>query len=180
MYRNQLVAEERSHNHLYESTFDCQPYLSSDVMTESLSREQTAYALGQITASKVLPSLTLLENGSELLVYRVDLRSSLNGSLVEELVKVLEADAEDFHWNQVEANSYLCVIGAGVAASIDTTPGQEQLFLRYANALVPALYNAQRAEALPRSTLFLQSALFERFDLLLAEVRKRTWFWVAE
>jgi hypothetical protein len=181
MYRNQFVSEERAHLPLYESTFECQPYLSSDVMaTETLSAEQAAYALGQVTANKVLPSLTLLENGYELLEYRVNLRYSLNGDLINELVRVLENDGEEFHWNKVDTSSYLCVIGAGVAACIDATPGQEQLYLRYANTLVPALHNAQRAEALPRSLLFLQTALYERVDALLTEVRKRMWYWTTE
>ena len=178
MYRNQFVPEERARIGAYESTFDCQPFLADGATMQALTPEQTAYALGQVTANQVLPSLTLLENGYELLEYRVDLREALNADLVKELVAVLENDGADLHWNQVDASSYLCVIGAGVAACIDTTPGQEQLFLRYANALVSALHDAQRSEALPRSLLFLQTALYERFDALLAEVRKRTWYWM--
>lgn len=180
MYCNQVVPEERARIGAYESTFERQPFLSDDTTIQGLTPEQTAYALGQVTANRVLPSLTLLENGYELLEYRVDLRESLNADLVKELVAVLENDGADLHWNQVDVNSYLCVIGAGVAASIDTTPGQEELSLRYANTLVSALHNARRAEALPRSLLFLQTTLYERFDTLLAEVRKRTWYWMGK
>jgi hypothetical protein len=180
MYRNQLVAEERARIGAYESTFDIQPFLSGGASMQPMTPEQTAYALGQVTAASVLPSLTRLENGYELLEYQVDLRQKLNGDLVKELVAVLDSDGADLHWNQVDVCSYLCVIGAGVAACIDTTPGQEQLTLRYANALVSALHNAHRAEALPRSLLFLQTTLYERFDALLAEVRKRTWYWVGK
>jgi len=180
MYRNQLVPEERACIGTYESTFDCQPFLTGETAMQPMTPEQTAYALGQVTANQALPSLTVLENGYELLEYKVDLGKSLSSELVKELVKVLATDGADLHWNQVAVNSYLCVIGAGVAACIDTTPGQEQLSLRYANTLVSALHNAHHAEALPRSLLFLQTALYERFDALLAEVRKRTWFWMGK
>jgi hypothetical protein len=180
MYRNQIVPEERARIGAYESTFDQQPFLSNDTPMQALTPEQMAYALGQVTANGVLPSLTRLENGYELLEYRVDLREALNADLVKELVVVLENDGADLHWNQVDVSSYLCVIGAGVAACIDATPGQEQLSLRYANGLVSALHNAHRAEALPRSLLFLQTTLYERFDALLAEVRKRMWYWVGK
>jgi hypothetical protein len=178
MYRNQLVPEERARIGAYESTFECQPFLLDDVTMPALTPEQTAYALGQVTAHSVLPSLTLLENGYELLEYRVDLRETLNADLVKELVAALENDGADLHWNQVDVSSYLCVIGAGVAACIDTTSGQEQLSLRYANTLVSALHDAHQAEALPRSLLFLQTTLYERFDALLAQVRQRTWYWM--
>jgi|FLYN01.1.fsa_nt_gi hypothetical protein len=180
MYRNQLVPEERARIGAYESTFERQPFMSSEAAIQDMTAEQMAYALGQVTANNVLPSLTLLENGYELLEYRVNLRETIHADLVSELVKVLESDGADLHWNQVDVNSYLCVIGAGVAACIDTTPGQEQLSLRYANTLVSALHNAHRAEALPRSLLFLQTTLYERFDALLAEVRRRTWYWMGK
>lgn len=180
MYRNQLVLEERARIGVYESTFEYQPFLPGDATLQSTMPEQMAYALGQVTASAVLPSLTLLENGYELLEYRVNLRQSMSGELVNELVTVLETDGADLHWNQVDVCNYLCVIGAGVAACIDTSPGREQLSLRYANTLVSALHNAHHAAALPRSLLFLQTTLYERFDALLAAVRQRTWFWVGE
>ena len=179
-YKNQLVAEERIRPHIYESTYEQQPFLASgDLDIHDMTPEQTAYALGQVTAPNILPTLTLLENGYELLEYRVELRAALHGELVNELVDVLDAAGADLHWNQVDANCYLCVIGAGVAACIDTTPQQEQLYLRYANTLVDALHNAHRAAELPRSLLFLETTLHERFDALLAEVRNRTWHWLS-
>ncbi|MBI5667009.1 MAG: hypothetical protein HZC41_03305 [Chloroflexi bacterium] len=145
--------------------------------SDVLSPEQTAYALAQVTAATVLPPLTRLNSGSELLDYRVSLREVLGSALVPELAAAL--NEPDPHWQQVHASGYACVIGAGVAAYLDITPGSESLSLRYANALVPVLLNARRAAELPRSRLFLQTALYERFDALLARARARAWFWLA-
>jgi len=181
--RNPVIFEERVRPGVYESTYECQPFLSRGELPwdmQALTQEQMAYALGQVTASNVLQSLTLLENGYEMLEYHVNLRDSLHPDLVKELVSVLDSSGSSLYWNQVDVSCYLCVIGAGVAACIDTTPGQEQLYLRYANTLVDALHQAQRAAELPRSLLFLQTTLYERFDLLLAEVRKRTWHWLTK
>ena len=144
----------------------------------ALSREQTAYALAQVSASRVLPSLIDLGTGSALLDYHVSLRDCLDTVLVLELVSVLDDYGQDLHWEQIEATLYAGVIGAGVAACIDTTPEHECLYFRYANALEIQLNNAHRAAELPRSVLFLQSALFERFDTLLDYVRARTWYWL--
>ena len=81
-------------------------------------------------------------------------------------------------WGQVGPRSYLCVIGAGVAACIDAEPGDEQLYLRYDNDLANALFHAGRTIDLPRSRLFLQQTLYEKFDVPLALMRARVWNWL--
>jgi uncharacterized membrane protein YgaE (UPF0421/DUF939 family) len=111
--------------------------------------------------------------------YQVRLRNQMDSALVDELNAALALNDPDSNWKQIEAQLYACVIGAGVAAVIDTTPGSETLTLRYANALVPALCRARQVAELPRSLLFLQSILYERFDELLEQARARLWFWLA-
>lgn len=146
--------------------------------SEMLSSEQTAYALARMSATNILPPLTDLSNGYELLDYRVWLRDALGDELVAELVSLLDLRDPESHWQQVDATGYACVIGAGVAAYIETTRGSETLSLRYANALVPVMLRARGAAELPRSRLFLQTTLYERFDALLDRVRTNAWFWL--
>lgn len=146
--------------------------------SDAVPPEQTAFALGSITAADVLPPLVGLENGRDMLDYNVRLRDRLDGELVNELAMTLRAKALEMHWEQIGAHSYAAVIGSGVAVCIEVTPGSEYLYLRYANALAEELHNAHGAVQLPRSRLFLQSALYERFDYLLNEVRQRTWSWL--
>lgn len=141
-----------------------------------MSPEQTVYGLAQISAT-LLPPLTHLENGSELLDYQVQLHDYFDELLVREVMSVLESEAADLHWGQVETSVYVSVIGSGVAVCIDTS--RAALYLRYENRLATALHHAQHKTELPRSLLFLQSALYERFDVLLARARARTWFWLA-
>ncbi len=145
---------------------------------QTVSPEQTACALGYITAARMLPSLVELENGRELLDYTVMLRQRLDAELVVELAMTLRTRAIELHWEQVGAHSYGAAIGSGVAVIIEITPGAEQLYFRYASHLADDLYKARGAVELPRSRLFLQSALYERFDTLLDEVRQRTWMWL--
>lgn len=140
--------------------------------------EQAAFALAQITAANILPPLTALEQGQELLTYGVYLRDVLNPDLIGELVAVLDSLGPELHWDQVDANRYACVIGAGVAACLDVTSGQERLSLRYANTLAHALHQAYHPSEIPRSLLFLQTTLYERFDALLNIVRARIWYWL--
>ncbi len=147
--------------------------------SEHLSPEQTAYSLAQATAANILPPLTRLTCGDELLDYQVRLRDVMNAALVAEIGAALRTAGADDLWQQVQSQAYACVIGAGVAAHLDMTPGSETLSLRYANALVPILRSAHRAAELPRSRLFLQAALYERFDMLLARARANLWFWLA-
>lgn len=193
LYRNRLISEERLRPNKQDTTFEDQLFLSGDSTfrqrraviareigswQEEFSPEQTAYALAQVTASNILPPLLRMDSGSDLLHYQVRLRDYLDDMLVTELVTVLDSCAMDTQWEQVEASEYACVIGAGVAACINTAPGEEQLYLRYANALAAELGRVQRAAELPRSLLFLQTALQEKLDVLLQEVRRRTWFWL--
>jgi hypothetical protein len=190
-----LVADERAAMPQESSTFERQPFLQTESMhpldcfTTNLSREQgawasafskeqTAYALAQVSAVNVLPSLVELDTGYALLEYTVRLRDHMDGLLVAELVQVLQNDGQDAHWGKLDATVFAAVIGAGVAAYIDITPGHETLHLRYANALVTEFSTARRAAELSRSALFLQSALYERFDALLEPIRGRIWLWL--
>lgn len=146
--------------------------------SELLSREQTAFALSRVTAANILPPLTVLPCGTDLLGYNVTLRDHMDESLVRELSLMLNAEWRDLGWERVNGATYLCVIGAGVAGCIDTTPNSERLYLRYASSLESELYLAGRAVDLPRSRLFLQTALYEQIDTLLVEVRARAWHWI--
>ena len=145
---------------------------------ETTSPEQTAFALAQVTAAHVLPPLTPLPCGSDLLAYSVQLRSRMDGALIDELAMVLKTSWRELGWKQVGSATYLCVIGAGVAACLDMTT--YELSLRYDTELEHALYLAGRTVDLPRSRLGLQSILYERFDCLLAQVRDRTWHWIID
>ncbi len=146
--------------------------------SEITSPEQTALALTQITAAHVLPPLVDLPCGTDLLTYSVQLREHLDGALVDELAMVLKAGWRELGWEQVGSSMYMCVIGAGAAACINMAEGE--LYLRYDSELEHALYLAGRTIDLPRSRLFLQTALYERFDCLLAQVRMRTWHWLID
>jgi hypothetical protein len=194
-YPSLLVSEERAFPIEGSSPLHLQPFLRNSVLhrvdrfamnltreqgswANAMSKEQTAYALAQVSASQVLPQLVELDTGNEVLEYRVHLRDFLDSTLVAELVHVLDSCGEELHWGQVDSNIYAAVIGAGVAACIDTTPQHETLYFRCANALVSQLNNAHHAAELPRSLLFLQTALYERFDVILDQIRNRMWFWL--
>ncbi len=140
--------------------------------------EQTAYSLAQITALRVLPPLSQIASGNALLDYRVRLRDYLNDHLVEELAAVLAEQHDDLTWQQVDANHFVCVIYYGVAACIDTTAGDENLYLRYANERAEAIGHARYKTEIPLSLVGLQEILFNRIDELLAEVRQRTQLWL--
>ncbi|MEO8610193.1 MAG: hypothetical protein ABI690_20025 [Chloroflexota bacterium] len=190
-----LVTDERAALPKNSSTFECQPFLQIDAMhpldrftanlsreqgawANALSKEQTAYALAQVSAVNILPSLVELDTGYALLEYSVKLRDHMDGLLLAELVQVLQNEGQNAHWGKVDATVFAAVIGAGVAACIDITSGQETLHLRYANALVTEFSTARRVAELSRSALFLQSALHERFDALLEPIRAHIWFWL--
>jgi hypothetical protein len=143
-----------------------------------ITPEQTALALSQVAAAHILPPLLPLECGTDLLEYHVRLRNHMHESLVSELMLVLKSSWRTLGWEQVGSTTYLCVIGAGVAACIEATPKEEQLYLRYASDLEHALFLAGRTLDLPRSRLFLQTTLYERFDVLLTQVRSSTWNWL--
>jgi hypothetical protein len=142
--------------------------------------EQTALALSRVTAGQVLPPLLPLACGTDLLQYMVNLRNHLDSFLVDELTMVLKLAWRDLGWEQIGSTTYLCVIGAGVAACIDTMVNAERLYLRYASDVEHALYLAGRTLDLPRSRLFLQSTLYERFEVILVQVRSRTWNWLTD
>lgn len=142
--------------------------------TQWLSAEQTAYALGQVTAARALPTLTEFVSTAALLDSRIHLRDYLDGSLVQAIAVTLIKEGEMLQWKQVEATSYACVIGAGAAVCIDTTLGDELVYLRYANHIADAIAQAQNEKELPRSLLGLQINLQETIDILLVFARSRT------
>ncbi|MCB9450105.1 MAG: hypothetical protein H6672_01630 [Anaerolineaceae bacterium] len=142
------------------------------------SPEQTACALGYVTADRVLSPLVALQDGRDLLDYAVSLRKHMDGELVSELAMTLRAKAFDLDWEQVGAHTYATPIASGVAVCVEITPGAEQVYLRYASGLAEHLTHARGAVELPCSCLFLQTVLYERFDALLDEVRQRTWMWL--
>ncbi|MBZ0293384.1 MAG: hypothetical protein K8L99_12525 [Anaerolineae bacterium] len=175
------------------SACDCRPFLQSDrTITAAilqaawhsghwgdfLSPEQTALHLSQVTAAHILPRMVELPSGTDLVNYRVDLRAHMSGALVSELRMVLPALEAESDWKKVGNDRYVCVIGAGVAACLDATPDAEVLYLRYASDVENMLFLAGRTLDLPRSRLFLQTALDEKFDLILKQVRNRMWLWL--
>jgi hypothetical protein len=141
-----------------------------------LSAEQTAYALSLLTAQCVLPAIEEIDHGSALLNYRVRLRSHMTGHLVDELSTVLNSRGSELHWAKVETCVYVCVIYYGVAACIDVTPGEETIYFRCNNERAVAIDNARFRTEIPLSLSGLQEILFERFDLLLNDVRLRMFF----
>lgn len=142
--------------------------------TQFLSAEQTAYALGQVTAARALPTLIEFVTIATLLDTRIHLREYFDDSLVDAIATTLHKEASSLQWKQVEAESYVCVIGAGAAACIETIHGDEKLYLRYANQIADAIAHAQNETELPRSLLGLQTNLQECIDLLLSHARSRT------
>jgi hypothetical protein len=146
--------------------------------SEIISRESAAWALSHVTAAQILPPLLDVPTGVELLNYRVYLRAQLDPVLVDELRLILESNWQEKDWERLSERTFLCVIGAGVAACIDTTPNTEQLYLRYASDIANGLFHAGHAPDLLRSRLFLQTALYEKVDNLLVSLRDRAWQWV--
>lgn len=152
--------------------------LDPDDLSAWMSHESLALALSQVTAANVLPPLLEVPTGEDMLKYHVELQGRLHSVLVRELAQVLENDWQALGWQQVSDQRYLCVIGAGVAASLDMTPGIEQLDLRYASELETELFHAGYAPDRLRSRLFLQSALYEKMNVLLTRVRNNMWHWL--
>ena len=165
-----------------------QPFLRpSDVSLEVLeqcddfgimNREGLALALSQVTARNILPPLVDMETGTEMLNYNVEFRAYMDPLLVRELALVLEENRGKLGWEQVSEHRFLSVIGAGVAACIETIPGMEHLELRYDSDLEHELFHAGCAPDRLRSRLFLQTALYERVDVLLEHLRGRVWSWL--
>jgi len=144
-----------------------------------LSAEQTAYALGQVTAARALPTLMEFVTITTLLDSRIRMRDYFDDILVDAITATLMNDGELLQWKQVEATSYACVIGAGAAACIETQTGDEILYLRYANQIAEAIAHAQNETELPRSLLGLQIHLQECIDQLLAYARSKTLVYLA-
>lgn len=142
------------------------------------TKEQIALALSKVRAENILPALTDLSYGTDLLGYQVNLREHLNDMIVHELSHVLHESWRQTDWKQVGLNQYLCVIGAGVAVCMDTTPMQETLSLRYARELESEMYLTGTAPDRVRSRLGLQTNLNEKLNALLATARSRIWYWV--
>jgi hypothetical protein len=160
-----------------------QPPLSLDWLEKGqwsafMSREGTALALSQVTAAHILPPLLDLPTGVDLLNYRVALRDRLDPVLVRELALILEHNWRELGWEQVGPTTFLCVIGAGAATCIETRPGKEQLYLRYASSLANELFHAGHAVDTLRSRLFLQTTLYEKVNELLTRLRCNCWDWV--
>ncbi len=153
-------------------------WLEKGDWADLMNRENSALALSQVTAANLLPPLLDLPTGVDLLQYRVELRDQLDPILVRELALILENQWQALGWEQVSETSFLCVIGAGVAACIETTSGEECLYLRYASVLANELFHAGRAIDLPRIRLFLQTTLHEKLNPLLTRLRDRCWNWV--
>lgn len=142
--------------------------------TQWLSTEQTAYALGQVTAAKALPTLTEYVSIAALLDSRIRLREYLDSSLVDAISTTLHNHAQPIEWKQVDASCYVYVVGAGVAVCIDTVTGDETLYLRYSNPIAEAIAAAKSEADLPRSLLGLQNNLQECVDMLLTATRHLT------
>jgi hypothetical protein len=157
-----------------------QPGAMSDLagVPENIDRECLALALSQLTAARLLLPLVEVETGEALLRYRVDLRAQVDTFVVEEIKRALETQWHKLGWEQLGQHTFLCVIGAGVAACIDTTPGEEQLCLRYASELAHEMFHAGCAPDAWRSRLFLQTTLYEKFNALLKIARAGCWQWL--
>ena len=141
---------------------------------EWFSAEQTAYALGQVTTVRALPTLIEFVTIATLLDSRIRIRDYFDDSLVDSITATLIKEGAVLEWKQVESSSYACVIGAGAAACIETHTGDEVLYLRFANHIAEAITNAQNGSELPRSLLGLQTHLQECIDRLLASARSKT------
>lgn len=153
--------------------------MGDEPQSPALSAEILACALAQVCAARVLPPLTDVESGAELLDYQVKLREVLHEQLVQGIAQVLKQSAPDLGWVRVDEHAYLSVIGAGVAACVSIAPGAETLSLRWGSALAAELAAARDLRALPRSLAFLQAALVERMDALLNPARVSALYWLA-
>ncbi|MBL8153209.1 MAG: hypothetical protein JNM70_03420 [Anaerolineae bacterium] len=191
-----IVTEERSCSLLGESPIVFQPFVARSILnshdalildaarhegrwTQILTAEQTALTLGQMTSAGSLPWLRDTTSLIGLLDYHVFLRDHLDGCLVDEIVNTLANEHESKLWTRIENGVYICVIGAGVAACIDTTPNLEVLYLRYAEAIIDAIAAAQFERDLPRSVRGLQLTLWERLDALFDGARLRLLHWLS-
>lgn len=187
--RRHLVIDERSAPPEEEGVI--QPFLLDEASSTpsaswmdqagwsaQINRESLMLSLSQVTAAALLPPLIDLPTGLDLLHYAVDLHTRLDALFLREVTLYLENNWESLGWQRVDAHTFLCVIGAGVAACLQTAPGAEQLSLRYNSDLANELFHAGRAIDLPRSRLFLQTTLYEKINVLLAQARSNCWNWL--
>jgi len=191
LYQTRLWFSEITSPSPHGSMMTYQPFINQDRMkpsdifllgwaqqhgawTDWLSAEQTAYALGQVTAAKALPTLTEYVSIAALLDSRIKLREYLDPALVDAITSTLHHHSQPIEWKQVDASCFAYVVGAGVAACIDTISGDETLYLRYANAVADAIAAAKSEADLPRSLLGLQNNLQECIDQLLVTTRRLT------
>lgn len=190
-YQPQLWFAEISSPSAHGSTIAIQPFMQKDRLNpidqffinglrgrgqwaEWLTAEQTAYALAQVQTAHALPSLSEFVSVAALLECRITLRDHLDATLVEAITQALVLHSTAVHWNRIDATNFACVVGAGVAACIDTTQGGEVLYLRFANQVAAAITNAQREAELPHSLLGLETHICERVDELLVFARTLT------
>jgi hypothetical protein len=191
-----IVTEERICPLVGESPIVFQPFVARSILnsqdafvldtarrrgcwTDVLTAEQTAFTLGQMNSAGSLPWLRDTTSLVGLLDYHVFLRDYLDAGLVDEIVNTLVNEHESKYWTRIESGVYICVIGAGVAACIDTTPNLEVLYLRYADAIIDAIAAAHFERDLPRSVRGLQMTLWERLDALFDGARLRLLHWLA-
>lgn len=191
LYQTRLWFSEITSSSAHGSMMEFQPFINqgrmkpSDVFllgwaqqhgewTQWLSAEQTAYALGQVTAAKALPTLTEYVSIAALLDSRIRLREYLDSSLVDAISTTLHNHAQPIEWKQMDASCYVYVVGAGVAVCIDTVKDDEALYLRYSNPIAQAIAAAKNETDLPRSLLGLQNNLQECIDMLLTATRHLT------
>ena len=136
-----------------------------------LTPEQTAYALAQVRAADAIPSLIEFASAAALLECRIRLREHLDATLIEAITRALILYGGSINWNRIDSTNFASVVGAGVAACIDTITGEEILYLRFANEVASAISNAQREAELPQSLLGLETHICERIDELLVHAR---------
>jgi hypothetical protein len=190
-YQPRLWFAEISSPSAHGSTMAVQPFMRKDRIkhvdqffinwmrdqkrwAEWLSPEQTAYALSQVQAAQALPSLTEYVSVAALLECRITLRDHLDTALVEAVTQSLVLHSATVHWNRIDSTNFASVVGAGVAACIDTTTGGEVLYLRFANEVATAITKARREAELPHSLLGLETHIGERVDELLLHARTLT------
>jgi hypothetical protein len=140
-----------------------------------LTREQAAYALAQVTASRALPSMSEYVSVVALLESQLRLRDHLNDRLVEIISDVLHREGSALHWNKLDESVFCSVIGWGVALCVDTAPECETLYLRFADHIATAISAADRRAELPRSVIGIETNICERFEVILERARAILW-----
>lgn len=192
-FNSHLVADERSAPCPHDSSFMFQPFQHTGQLSPEdrllvyatrtqgaweslLNGEQTAFALGQVTAAAALPDLTEYVSVTGLLDGRLCLREVLADNVVEAMTAVMAENPQGSPWTQVDEHSYVSLLGWGVALCYEMTPGAEMLSLRFADDIAEAITQARRVVELPRSLVGMQTIIHERIDVLLASARARVYY----